>query len=30
VMMTRLLSDRARGGPPLTAADICYWRGDAF
>ena len=30
VMMTLLISDSARGGPPLTAADICYWRGDLF
>jgi hypothetical protein len=29
-MMTRLLSDRGRGLPPFTAADVCYWRGDAF
>jgi hypothetical protein len=30
VMMTRLLSDRGRGLPPLEAADVCYWRGDVF
>ena len=30
VMMMRALSDRGRGLSPLKAADVCYWRGDAF
>lgn len=30
VMMTRALSDRARGIGPLAPADVFYWRGDVF
>jgi GNAT superfamily N-acetyltransferase len=30
VMMIRPLTDRARAIPPLSAADVCYWRSDAF
>ncbi len=30
VMMMRALTDRARGMAPLTAADVCFWRADAF
>ncbi|HEY7292775.1 MAG TPA: GNAT family N-acetyltransferase [Vicinamibacterales bacterium] len=30
VMMMRALTDAGRVSPPLTDADVCYWRGDAF
>ena len=30
VMMVRALTERARGLAPLAAADVFYWRGDAF
>jgi hypothetical protein len=29
-MIFRALSERARGLAPLAAADVFYWRGDAF
>lgn len=30
IMMVRALTERARGLARLTAAQVCYWRGDAF
>jgi hypothetical protein len=30
VMMIRPISDKGRIAPMLSAADVCYWRGDAF